>query len=232
MKKILFAMAALICSMSMNAQVLKIMKDGEVIMEYKTADYDMVIFEEETMAVDKDTTDIEEDSYINSARKKFKFTGPAYFEGLEKIDKSDNYKYMDRDSVKSTILVAYIYAQESLNNDVATIFISDIKVGGRKLTRLKVRIGIKDGVLEDDRKYGYSCTRQYGETIEDVSVIDDGTANDNSSSYYLSLHSGKVEGYSGVYSFTFEATVYMGNETYNITYYGTAIKESDVTDEM
>lgn len=46
MKKILFALIALVCSMSMNAQVMTIMKDGEVIKSYTSAEANCVVFEE------------------------------------------------------------------------------------------------------------------------------------------------------------------------------------------
>ena len=45
MKKILFSLVALVCSMSMNAQVMKIMKNGEEVATYKGAEY-TVVFEE------------------------------------------------------------------------------------------------------------------------------------------------------------------------------------------
>ena len=46
MKKILFSLVALVASMSMNAQVMKVMKNGEVEATYKGSEYS-VIFEEE-----------------------------------------------------------------------------------------------------------------------------------------------------------------------------------------
>ncbi|MBQ0049258.1 MAG: hypothetical protein KBT12_03320 [Bacteroidales bacterium] len=46
MKKILFSLVALVCSMSMNAQVMKVMKNGEEVATYKGAEY-TVVFEEE-----------------------------------------------------------------------------------------------------------------------------------------------------------------------------------------
>ena len=46
MKKILFSLIALVCSMSMNAQVMKVMKNGEVEATYKGSEYS-VVFEEE-----------------------------------------------------------------------------------------------------------------------------------------------------------------------------------------
>ena len=46
MKKILFSLVALVCSMSMNAQVMKVMKNGEVVATYNGAEY-TVVFEEE-----------------------------------------------------------------------------------------------------------------------------------------------------------------------------------------
>ena len=45
MKKILFSLVALVCSMSMNAQVMKIMKNGEEVAKYNGAEYS-VVFEE------------------------------------------------------------------------------------------------------------------------------------------------------------------------------------------
>ena len=45
MKKILFSLVALVASMSMNAQVMKIMKNGEEVARYNGADY-TVVFEE------------------------------------------------------------------------------------------------------------------------------------------------------------------------------------------
>ena len=46
MKKILVSLVALVCSMSMNAQVMKVMKNGEVEATYKGSEYS-VVFEEE-----------------------------------------------------------------------------------------------------------------------------------------------------------------------------------------
>ena len=45
MKKILFSLMALVASMSMNAQVMKVMKNGEEVAKYKGAEY-TVVFEE------------------------------------------------------------------------------------------------------------------------------------------------------------------------------------------
>ena len=45
MKKILFSLVALVASMSMNAQVMKVMKDGVEVAKYKGANY-TVVFEE------------------------------------------------------------------------------------------------------------------------------------------------------------------------------------------
>ena len=46
MKKVIFTLVALVASMSMNAQVMKIMKNGEVEATYKGSEYS-VVFEEE-----------------------------------------------------------------------------------------------------------------------------------------------------------------------------------------
>ncbi|MBQ0046691.1 MAG: hypothetical protein KBT33_04150 [Prevotellaceae bacterium] len=46
MKKILFSLVALVASMSMNAQVMKVMKNGVEVAKYKGANY-TVVFEEE-----------------------------------------------------------------------------------------------------------------------------------------------------------------------------------------
>ena len=45
MKKILFSLVALVASMSMNAQVMKVIKDGVEVAKYKGANY-TVVFEE------------------------------------------------------------------------------------------------------------------------------------------------------------------------------------------
>ena len=45
MKKILFSLMALVASMSMNAQIMKVMKDGVEVAKYKGANY-TVVFEE------------------------------------------------------------------------------------------------------------------------------------------------------------------------------------------
>ena len=47
MKKILFSLVALVCSMSMNAQVMKVMKGNYVVATYKASQADNVVFEEE-----------------------------------------------------------------------------------------------------------------------------------------------------------------------------------------
>ena len=46
MKKILFPLVALVCTMSMNAQVMKIMKGTEVVATYTADQADNVVFEE------------------------------------------------------------------------------------------------------------------------------------------------------------------------------------------
>ncbi|MBQ0021333.1 MAG: hypothetical protein KBT39_12535 [Bacteroidales bacterium] len=46
MKKILFSLVALVCSMSMNAQVMKVMKGNTVVATYKASQADNVVFEE------------------------------------------------------------------------------------------------------------------------------------------------------------------------------------------
>ena len=45
MKKILFSLTALVASMSMNAQVMKVMKNGVEVAKYNGAEYS-VVFEE------------------------------------------------------------------------------------------------------------------------------------------------------------------------------------------
>lgn len=46
MKKILFSLVALMCCMSINAQVMKVMKNGEVVKTYTAAEVSEVVFEE------------------------------------------------------------------------------------------------------------------------------------------------------------------------------------------
>ncbi|MBQ0021517.1 MAG: hypothetical protein KBT39_13515 [Bacteroidales bacterium] len=61
MKKIIFSLVALVASMSMNAQVMKVMKNGEVVATYEGADYEYV-FEEarvSTTGTAKRTGDID-----------------------------------------------------------------------------------------------------------------------------------------------------------------------------
>ena len=63
MKKILFSLVALVCSMSMNAQVMKVMKGNEVVATYTADQADNVVFEEAqgstTTGTAKRTGDIE-----------------------------------------------------------------------------------------------------------------------------------------------------------------------------
>lgn len=47
MKKIIFTLIALCCALSMDAQILKVMKNGEVIMTLKASEADEFVFEEE-----------------------------------------------------------------------------------------------------------------------------------------------------------------------------------------
>lgn len=42
MKNILFSLVALVCSMSMNAQTMNVMKNGELVAKYRGADYSVV----------------------------------------------------------------------------------------------------------------------------------------------------------------------------------------------
>ena len=46
MKKIIIAFLALTGTMSMNAQVMKVMKDGAIVMQYSAATADQVVFDE------------------------------------------------------------------------------------------------------------------------------------------------------------------------------------------
>lgn len=46
MKKILFLLVALVCSMSINAQVMKVMKNGEEVATYRGTEYTIVFGEE------------------------------------------------------------------------------------------------------------------------------------------------------------------------------------------
>ena len=55
MKKILFSLVALVCSMSMNAQVMKVMKNGEEVATYQGAEYS-VVFEEELKSTPTSTS--------------------------------------------------------------------------------------------------------------------------------------------------------------------------------
>lgn len=63
MKKILFSLVALVCSMSMNAQVMKVMKGNVVVATYTADQADNVVFEEAqgstTTGTAKRTGDIE-----------------------------------------------------------------------------------------------------------------------------------------------------------------------------
>ncbi len=63
MKKILFSLVALVCSMSMNAQVMKVMKGNVVVATYTAEQADNVVFEEAqastTTGTAKRTGDIE-----------------------------------------------------------------------------------------------------------------------------------------------------------------------------
>lgn len=51
MKKILFALVALMCSMSMNGQIMKVTKNGETVAIYKGAEYAVTFDEERPFAL-------------------------------------------------------------------------------------------------------------------------------------------------------------------------------------
>lgn len=59
MKKILFSLMALVASMSMNAQVMKVMKNGEEVAKYNGVDYEFVFEEALTTGIAKRTGDID-----------------------------------------------------------------------------------------------------------------------------------------------------------------------------
>jgi len=156
------------------------------------------------------------------------YSGTAQLEGLESTGETDKdgnviLKYMDTDSIKTATITATV----QVSNNAATITIPELKVGGRTLTNIQVAgIGITNGVLEGGYQWAYTCTRQYGTTSESISVVADGTANDNSKTYHFDLLSGKVVTNSdNSATFTFEACVYMGTEAYNITYNGALVQQ-------
>lgn len=52
MKKIFFSLVALMCSMSMNAQVMKVVKGNDVVATYRGSDYGVVFEEKEEEKID------------------------------------------------------------------------------------------------------------------------------------------------------------------------------------
>lgn len=53
MKKIIFSLVALVAAMSMNAQIMKVYKDGAVVASYTATQMDSVVYEMQSVPVQK-----------------------------------------------------------------------------------------------------------------------------------------------------------------------------------
>lgn len=89
MKKILFLLVALACSMNMSAQFMKIMKDGKYVAAYKVGQADRVVMEEEEVR-ELNPIGKQFDSWFASKEEGYYFSQSCTFTD-DDFDDGDNY---------------------------------------------------------------------------------------------------------------------------------------------
>lgn len=152
------------------------------------------------------------------------YSGSAELMGLEdsgEVDKDGEaiLLYMKSDSVKT---VNNIQATVQVQQNAATITIPTLEIGGRVLTNVQVAgIPVTDGVFEGGYQWAYTCNRQYGTDIQEISVTEQ-----NQATYHYDLLEGYVRSNSDdSATLYFYASIYMGSEVYNVKYTGTLVKQ-------
>lgn len=93
MKKFLFALMLLMCGMSMNAQIVRIVKNGTVVKTYTSEDFDQVVFEEEVEPgeLTPPSIVINEDGVVTLSH--YNETGTIYYtiDGTDPTEESTEY---------------------------------------------------------------------------------------------------------------------------------------------
>lgn len=113
MKKIIFALIALMCSMSMNAQIMKVLKNGKVVKAYYAIEADEVVFESVTPA-------FLPGEFSVSDTKKVKFTrSNLYWDGYEFRFEA---KQTDYQTSWNTKHVSHFYWQRTQKTSYATTY--------------------------------------------------------------------------------------------------------------
>lgn len=157
------------------------------------------------------------------------YSGSAELMGLEystEIKNDDGTAalfYMKSDSIKTVNNIqATVQVQQSGGQSVATITVPTLEIGGRVITNLQVAgVPVTDGILEGGYQWAYTCNRQYGTEVQEVSVTEQ-----NQATYHYDLIEGYVKSTSeNTATLYFYASVYMGSEVYNVKYTGTLIKQ-------
>ncbi len=120
---------------------------------------------------------------------------------------------MDSDSIKT---VKDFQVSVQVHQNLATITIPSLEIGGRVLTNIQTEITINDGVLEGGYIWAYSCSRQFGNEQEQITVTEQ-----NQDTYNFYLVEGAIKSSSETSAvFTFDAYIFMGTERYGIKYNG------------
>lgn len=113
MKKIIFALIALMCSMSINAQIMKVLKNGKVVKAYYAIEADEVVFESVTPA-------FLPGEFSVSDTKKVKFTrSNLYWDGYEFRFEA---KQTDYQTSWNTKHVSHFYWQRTQTTSYATTY--------------------------------------------------------------------------------------------------------------
>lgn len=93
MKKFLFALVLLMCGMCMNAQIVRIVKNGTVVKTYTSEEFDQVVFEEEVEPgeLTPPSIVINEDGVVTLSH--YNETGTIYYtiDGTDPTEESTKY---------------------------------------------------------------------------------------------------------------------------------------------
>ena len=146
------------------------------------------------------------------------YSGTAEVEGLL-ADNTSSTGFIQMPGAEKKTVAASATVQVSQNT--ATITLTQVEIGGRTLTNLQVRVPIENGVFQPGYQWPYTCERQYGTSeAEPINVPE------TTDTYHYDLLSGSIQNVTeNSATLTFVASVYMGEEAYNITYKGQLVQQ-------
>lgn len=146
------------------------------------------------------------------------YSGTAEVEGLL-ADNTSSTGFIQMPGAEKKTVAASATVQVSQNT--ATITLTQVEIGGRTLTNLQVRVPIENGVFQPGYQWPYTCERQYGTSEAEPINVPEIT-----DTYHYDLLSGSIQNVTeNSATLTFVASVYMGEEAYNITYKGQLVQQ-------